>query len=140
MNLRFSNIEISDEEMEFINTYYGQLSQKILDDSDSDPKATEELENIPLVGTVVNLIDAIKECEEKWLAEEYDMKKIYRVTCFYDDIPMDELEYDDELSDIYYVHSYTMELADRLLTDYIVPSIAINQLHKEWIKRHGGAL
>lgn len=135
IDLPYKNIP--GEELNFISNTYQALTDMILHESDTTEEGTQELAKIPLAGTVGNLIDSINECEQEWLMEEFDFNKINRVLFHYESIGQEELDSDEELSAIYFLHSYTLDLADALLEEFIVPAVACNQLHKEWQKKHG---
>ena len=128
----------SDEEAQFVNGAFEHLADMMVTDSDRNPDSLEAFGKLPLVGTVMNLMDALQECEETWLMEEnFDFDKIHRVIYSYDSICDEELEADDELCSIYFIHSFRLDLTDMLLESFIAPAIACDYLHKEWNKRHG---
>lgn len=123
-------------EYQFVSQFYPKLATLMVNTAASSEKDKNEFFDLPLYGTIQNLVDAMDECERLWLEEEVGEELTEMVMDDPDSIPDEVRAWDVELDTAMTIHAFASDFKERLVQNYITPLIAANHLHEEWKKRN----
>ena len=125
--------ELSQEEADFIEDNLDRLCDAIIKASNKSEKDAAEFGETFCTIQISEFVDAIQECCTDWLNEEFGFEITRMVLS--PNMPPENAMTDKYLS-AQYLYDYTAEIATNLIDNFLIPAIAIEQLHKAWCKKH----